>query len=134
MRSYMLYTLCKRAIVVTFDLSVANLHLFGSDHWLSDSKNVTVLRLTAPAWGTSAPVVAVAAASPAELMKTWTVDNVVAFACARDLAGPAAALFSNAVNGLELLALDLDKLVNDARSTPFAARKVFSARDVFLGG
>ena len=111
-----------------------NLHLFDSDHWLSDSENVTLLRLTAPAWETGAPVVAVAAASPAELMKTWTVDNVVAFARARDLAGPAAALFSNAVNGLDLLALDLDTLVNDARLTPFAARKVLSARDAFLGG
>ena len=128
------YTLCKRAVVVTFDLSAANLHLFASDHWLSDSKNVTLLRLTAPAWETGAPLGAVAASSPTELMKTWTVDNVVAFANARDLAGPAAALFSNAVNGLDLLALDLDTLVNDARLTPFAARKVLSARDAFLGG
>ena len=67
-------------------------------------------------------------------MKTLTVDNVVAFARARDLAGPAAALFNNAVNGLDLLALDVDTLVTDARLTPFAARKVLSARDAFLGG
>ena len=128
------YTLCKRAVVVTFDLSAANLHLFASDHWLSDSKNVTLLRLTAPAWETGAPLGAVVAASPTELMKTWTVDNVVAFAHARDLAGPAAALFSNAVNGLDLLALDLDTLVNDARLTPFAAREILSARGAFLWG
>ncbi len=134
MRFSTLYTLCRRAVVATFDLSAANLHLFDSDHWLSDPKNVTVLRLTAPAWETGAPPVLAAAPSPAELMKTWHVDNVVAFAHARDLAGPATALFRNAVNGADLLVLDFDTLVSEVRLTPFAARKVLNARDAFLAG
>ena len=31
------YTLCRRAVVATFDLSAANLKLLHTDHWLSDS-------------------------------------------------------------------------------------------------
>ena len=44
------FTLARRAVVVTMDLSAANLDLLESDHWLRDPQNVTVLRLTAPAW------------------------------------------------------------------------------------
>ena len=34
------YTLCRRAVVATFDLAARNLHLFKVDHWLSDPRNV----------------------------------------------------------------------------------------------
>ena len=44
------FTLARRAVVVTMDLSAANLDLLESDHWLRDPQNITVLRLTAPAW------------------------------------------------------------------------------------
>ena len=44
------FTLARRPVVVTMDLSVANLDLLESDHWLRDPQNITVLRLTAPAW------------------------------------------------------------------------------------
>ena len=40
------YTICKRAVVATFDLSAKNLDAFSSDHWLNNEKNVIVLRLT----------------------------------------------------------------------------------------
>ena len=43
------FTLCRRAVVVTLDLSARNLHMFTTDHWLSNPLNVLVLRLTAPA-------------------------------------------------------------------------------------
>ena len=128
------YTLCRRAVVATFDLSAANLHLFESDHWLSNPNNVIVLRLTAPAWETGAPPVLDAAPAPAGAMRIWSVDGVVAFAHARDLAGPAVTLFNNAVNGADLLAVDLETLVQDVRLTPFAAKKVLAARDAFLAG
>ena len=49
------FTLCRRAVVVTLDLSARNLHMFTTDHWLSDPQNVLVLRLTAPAWVTASP-------------------------------------------------------------------------------
>ena len=39
------YTLCRRAVVATFDLSASNLELLQTDHWLSDSRNVMQLRL-----------------------------------------------------------------------------------------
>eukprot|EP00973_Karenia_brevis_P001831 249848-Karenia_brevis.AAC.1 len=44
------YTLCRRAVVATFDLSAQNLDLLQSDHWLSNPRNVLVVRLDAPAW------------------------------------------------------------------------------------
>ncbi len=44
------FTLARRAVVATMDLSAANLDLLRTDHWLSDPRNVRVLRLTEPAW------------------------------------------------------------------------------------
>lgn len=44
------YTLCHRAVVATFDLSAKNLDFFAKHHWLSDKRNVTVLKLHDPAW------------------------------------------------------------------------------------
>ena len=46
------FTLCRRAVVVTCDLSARNLHLFKVYHWLSDPRNVVQLRLESPAWDT----------------------------------------------------------------------------------
>ena len=48
------YSLCRRAVVATFDLSAANLDAFESDHWLSCEQNVRVLRLTEVAYEESA--------------------------------------------------------------------------------
>ncbi len=67
-------------------------------------------------------------------MEKWSVDEVVPFAPARDLAGPSAVLHASGVNGADLLALDEAVLVNDVRLTPFGARKVLRARDAFLAG
>ena len=44
------YTLARRAIVATFDLSAENLDLFESDHWLKSEQNVIQLRLQTKAW------------------------------------------------------------------------------------
>ena len=40
------YTLARRAVIATFDLSAANLDALRTDHWLSDSQNVIQLRLS----------------------------------------------------------------------------------------
>ena len=40
------YSLARRAIVVTMDLSAENMHLLTSDDWLSDVRNVVQLRLS----------------------------------------------------------------------------------------
>ena len=39
------FTLCRRAIIATMDLSAKNLEFFTNHHWLSDSRNVITLRL-----------------------------------------------------------------------------------------
>ena len=44
------YTLARRAIVATFDLSAKNLFQFEQDHWLSCDLNVIVLRLQEKAY------------------------------------------------------------------------------------
>ena len=40
-----IFTLARRAVVVTMDLSAANLHLLEQHHWLSSEDNVIALRL-----------------------------------------------------------------------------------------
>ncbi len=133
MRFSSLYTLCRRAVVVTFDLSASDLHMFDTDHWLRDAKNVIQLKLTAPAWDVPGAVLA-APPPPRAVMSAWSVNSVVSFANARDLAGPAAALFASGVNGSDLLEVTEDVLVKEVRVTPFGARRVLAARGAFLGG
>ena len=134
MRFSTLYTLCRRAVVVTFDLSANNLHMLRTDHWLSNRKNVIQLHLTSPAWQAAATTPAPGPSCPRDEMASWTVAGVVAFAKAQDLAGPSAGLFSSGVNGADLLTLDERTLVDDVRLTPWGARKVLRARDAYLSG
>ena len=49
------YTLCRRGVVATFDMSASNLGYFDNHHWLSDDRNVIVLRLSTEAWETDGP-------------------------------------------------------------------------------
>ena len=44
------YTLARRAVVATFDLSAAHLDALNTDHWLSNAKNVICLRLESEAY------------------------------------------------------------------------------------
>ena len=44
------FTLCRRAVVATMDLSATNLSFFESHHWLSDRRNVILLKLEQRAW------------------------------------------------------------------------------------
>jgi len=125
------YTLCRRAVVATFDLSAQNLHLFKYDHWLRDPRNVIQLHLTGPAWDTG-----VAATGPpmsrAEQMRSWTVAEAARFLQGHDLEGPAQSMRLSGVNGADLLGLSLEELSSGIRLTPFAARKVIAARNAFL--
>lgn len=127
-------SLCRRAVVATFDLSAANLHLLESDHWLSNRNNVLLLKLSEPAWEVSVATPAAPLRSPRLQMAAWQVKEVVAFVQARDLAGPAASLFASGVAGADLPDVDEETLVRDVRLTPSAARKVLRARDAFLAG
>ena len=44
------YTFASRAVIATFDLGAKNLHMFETNHWLSNPKNVIVCRLTEKAF------------------------------------------------------------------------------------
>ena len=125
------YTLARRAIIATFDLSATNLHLFSTHHWLSNPKNVVVIRLDSPAW-ISARLQAPAAGthSQRELASAWTADEVAMWLQSCGAGGIASTLQANAVDGSDLLAFgNEDVLVKDLRLTPFAARKLLQLRE-----
>ena len=128
------YSLHRRAVVATFDLSTANLHMLDTDHWLSNPRSAICLKLHSPAWA----IAGVAAPDPElerpEQMRIWTAAEVVAFAKARDLPGPAATLFASSVDGADLLGVYQEVLVTEVRLTPFADAKVLRVRDAFLAG
>ena len=128
------FTLARRAVVATMDLSADNLHLLESDHWLSDPKNVKVFKLTTEAWeqpGSRAPR---ASQDRGGDMQQWRAGEVASFLKSKDLEGPAAVLFQNGVAGGDLFAMTSATLVKDLRLSAFAAAKVLAARRVFLQG
>ena len=97
------------------------------------SENVIVLRLEEPAWQGAQGVDAPLAPSAAEAMDGWGVADLVAFLKGQDLAGPAAALSASGFNGHDFARTDFAELTADLRLTPFAAKKVLSARASYLG-
>ena len=125
------YTLCRRAVVVTLDLSANNLHLFDTDHWLSNPKNVMVLHLTETAFVTPEP----AAPTDEEPMAKWSVAAVSAWLESSDMAGPAATLKVQGVSGMDLVAFQsASDLARDLGTTPFVAKKVFKLRNQHIYG
>ena len=126
------FTLARRAVVVTMDLTAQNLYLLKTNHWLKDQRNVCCLSLTAPSW-TSATSLPVVVLQQADHMKTWGVLDVVAFFEREDAQCLARTMQLNAVTGSDLLAFaGPQQLMSDLRMTPFASRKVISLRDTFL--
>ena len=126
------FTLSRRAVIVTMDLSATNLDMFRTDHWLSDPKNVTLLRLSQPCYGSDTYADASVPMDRRTLLSSWSVADVVSFLNAKDLSGPATQLHSSGVNGSDLLDMSREVLQESVRLTPFAARKVMEARDAFL--
>ena len=124
------FTLTRRAVVATMDLSADNLHLLHSDHWLSDPRNVLQLHLREAAYVQPDP--AQAAVSRAEQMKAWSVKNVVSFLKSVDLEGPAAAFFDNGVAGADFIHMSAGTMRTDLRLSGFAVGKVVAARESFL--
>ena len=125
------FTLCRRAVVVTMDLSARNLHMFSTDHWLSDPKNVLLLNLAAPAWEHAAPQ-AIPTLAP---MEAWPVEAVANWLEAKDMAGPAAYFRSQGVNGRDLVAFSsAQTLSEELKTTLFVARKVLVLRDEHAAG
>ena len=126
------FTLSRRAVVVTMDLSAANLDMLATDHWLSDSRNVKVLRLTSPAWQGAHVLPAPAPETAEQKMRKWSAAEVRAFLSAQGAEGPAASLFSHGVRGKELVALTVQQLTQDLRMSKLAAQVVLELRDTFL--
>ena len=127
------FTLCRRAVIITMDMSAANLHLLDKDHWLSDPKNVQVVKLTGAAFNSGEEVFAEAPLrSSRDIMTGWPVRDVVSFLEGNDLQGPASVFHANGVNGSDLLAMTTDTMVQELRLSSFAARKVADARDMCL--
>ena len=119
------FTLCRRAAIATMDLSAKNLHMLSTDHWLADIKNVRVLRLSEPAWETADEVVA--SATP---MAEWSVGAVASWLAGLDMAGPAAILSAQGLNGADLLSFEsASAFAHDLGTTPFVAKKVLMLRD-----
>ena len=127
------FTLARRAVVATMDLSADNLHLLETDHWLADPRNVKVLRLTIEAWVGDGEAAALAPLlSPMQTMGRWRAADVRTFLKSHDLEGPAAVLFANGFAGNDFATVDVKTLTDDIRLSIFAARKVLAARDTFL--
>ena len=124
------FTLCRRAVVVTMDLAAKNLELFNTDHWLGNSKNCIVLKLSAAAWNDGSPPAP--EPRPRDKMATWTCQNLHDDLEAHDMTGLAAQLHNQSVDGSDFLSLSEEALTHELRLTPFAAKKLLKAREVFL--
>ena len=94
------FTFARRAIVATFDLSAHNLDFFKEHHWLSNPRNVIVLRLSGPAWQGAAVAVPRAVLSrPEDQVASWDVKAVASWMEARDAHGIAAVFRANGMCG-----------------------------------
>ena len=127
------FTLFKRAIVATFDLSARNLSLLHTDHWLSNQQNVIVLRLTEPSWAGGAIHSLVSTPSSAEQMSTWCVGDLAKWLESCDLIGPATTFIANGVNGKDFMSFTSPAALQESlRITPFCSKKLIEVRDAFL--
>ena len=127
------YTLARRGIVATMDLSALNLAKLHTNHWLNNPRNIVLLELAGSVFVDLGPAVAPEVRSHRDLMSGWSVEDTRAFYEARDAAGIASNLAANSVNGADLLSFrDPGDLVADLRFTPFAAKKALQLRGDFL--
>jgi hypothetical protein len=129
------YTLCRRGIVATFDLSASNLDMFETDHWLSNEKNCLVLRLTQPAFVTKQKPADVGGHLPksrTETMRSWSVGELASFFAKRDMEGPAQRLRVQGVAGEDFVDFTPELLQQDLRFPAFTARKLLRIRDAYL--
>ena len=121
------FTLARRAVVVTMDLSARNLHLLRSDQWLADPRNVSLVKLTEPAFGPPP----VAQPDNRTLMLGWPVAGVAAFFESQDAGALGASLAANSVQGKGLLRFTVGSLKADLRLNACAAQKICDIRGEF---
>jgi len=124
------FTLARRAVVATADLTAKNLHLLQTNHWLKDARNVCCLRLQEPAWVQRVPSGRPGVLTGRDALLAMSVDEVAALFEGRDAAGLARVLQQNAVNGSDLLAFSCwEEICRELQVSPFAARKILRIRD-----
>ena len=129
------YTLARRAIVATMDLSALNIAKLHANHWLKDQRNIVLLELSGSVFVDVGPRVVPEVHSHRDILSTWSVEEAKSFYEARDATGIAATLAANSVNGADVLSFrEPGDLVADLRLTPFAARKALQLRDEYLRG
>ena len=131
------YTLARRAVIATLDLTALNLHMLRTNHWLKEPSNVCLVRLSEPAWIASTPgsVSVTSEESRTSIVAAWTTEEVANFFSQQDASGVATTLQGNSVNGRDLLAFTSWMDLKDGlHMTPFAAKKVMRLRDAFLSG
>ena len=126
------FTLARRGVVATMDLSASNLDALRTDHWLSNPLNVKVLRLSHSAWASATAPAGSPPATVLATMSAWSANEVFDFLKAADVEGPARCLFSNGVRGKDFADLTTDVLVTDLRLSQLAARNVLAAREDYL--
>lgn len=132
------FTLARRAVVASMDLTAKNLHLLRTNYWLKDARNVVCLELNAPAFAPAGAAAAAAVTPPtsrADTLAAWTVHEVAVFYEGRDAAGIATVFQQNAVSGSDLASFATWQVLEaELRMTPFAAKKALTLRDAFLSG
>ena len=126
------YTLARRAVVVTMDLSASNLHMLQTDHWLSSQENVLQLWLGWPAWMQAAATRTQPLLTARQRMFDWTVAALAAYLEQEDAEGVARIVRSNSVNGADVLEFTEATCAESLRCTPFVARKLLLLRDKYL--
>ena len=124
------FTFARRAVVATFDLGAHNLSLLSTHHWLSNSNNVCVLRLTEPAFGIAPRTAGPSGPSRMEdVMRAWSVNEVASWLESADAGGIATVCRANAVRGVDLMSFSTAAELSDAlRLAPFAARRLLELR------
>ena len=126
--------------IATANYSTINLHLLDTDDYLSRRQNCHVYKLTEPPFEGAAAaaesppleLTATPAATPAEIMGSWSVAATACWLEKVELLGAAAAARDNGIAGADLLVAIEDTFVSDLRLTPFLAKKIIKARDAYL--
>ena len=128
------FTLHRRAVVATMDRSARNLHLFETDHWLSNPDNVLVLRLAGPSFLAPGDTVAqgLVEAAPSQELASWTPSRLGAWLRCEHLHAPADIFERNGVTGQDFATMTEEDLTDGLRVLPWAAAKVLRLRGALV--
>ena len=116
-----------------------NRHGAPEETFVTPKKQICVLvKLDSPPWKENDADVAHTPLplppAPADVMRSWSVARAAVFLERCDLRGAAKTCADNGVNGIDLMDISLETLMDDLRMARFGARKVIDARDAFLAG